>query len=336
MAETMSAPGSAGASPASPPYALIVGLGAATPLGLTIAQTAANVRAGLSAARETELLDPGYRRIIGCRLPPEHLALRPVAGTTIRELELAGLAAIAVAEARRGIGGALPAFASLPDVDPAKVAARIPGVSVRRSFNGRAGGIQALAAAVAALAEHPLVLVVAADSLLHPLVLGGLLAARRLSTESESDGIVPGQGAVAMLLARPDAAAGLRVWGRIGGCGEAIDPGTPANDEPCAGDGLAAAMRAALGDGPEPARSWWTTMTGERFFAPEFAAASIRCADRLQPDAEIRHPAESLGDTGAASGLLAAVLAAAGSMRPAVVSASSDDGTRAAVLLVRP
>lgn len=316
--------------------ALIVGLGAATPLGLTVAQTAANVRSGLSAARETELLDPGYRRIIGCRLPPEHLDLRPVAGIGIRTLELAALTAIAVAEARGATAGTLPAFAAWPEVDPARVAARIPGIAVQRSFTGRAGGLQAFAAAAEALAEHPLVLVIGADSLIHPLVLGGLASARRLKTESESDGAVPGQGAAALLLARPEAAAGLRAWARLAGCGEATDPGTPANDEPCTGDGLAAAMRMAMGDGPEPVRSWWTTMTGERFFAPEFAAASIRCADRLAPDAEIRHPAENLGDTGAASGMLSVVLAAAGTAWPTLITASSDDGTRAAVLLVRP
>lgn len=314
--------------------ALVAGLGAATPLGLTVAQTVANLRAGLSAAQETELLDDGYRRIVGCRLPPEHLALRPTAGVPIRAAEVAALAAIAVAEARGSIGGTLPAFVCWPDVDATTVAARIPGISVHRSFTGRAGGLQAVAAAAAG--EHPLALVIASDSLLHPLVLGGLIAAGRLKTEAESDGVVPGQAAAAVLIAKPQAAAGLRVWAKVGGAGEATDPGTPTNDEPCTGDGLAAAMRSAMEAAPDPARSWWTTMTGERFFAPEFAAASIRCADRLAPDAEVRHPGEGLGDTGAAAGLLAVVLAAAGTVRPALVSASSDDGARAAVLLVRP
>ncbi len=312
---------------------VIIGMGLATPLGISVAQTAANVRAGLSAAAEIMALDPWLEPVIGCRIPDEVVAVEPAPGVPTRAAQLAAFVRLALAQTPAASFGTLPAFCAWPDDSVAAAAAGVPGIAVVANFTGRAGGLRAVAAACRHLASGAAAhaVVIAADSLLYPLALAKLFAGQRIKTERTADGAIPGEAAAVLLLART---AAMPI-ARITGLGDGKDAGAPDNDEPCTGDGLTTALQGALGgDGP-PVAAWWTTMTGERFFAPEFSAATIRCADRLGV-AVIHHPAEALGDTGGAAGLTALILAAADRARPALISASSDDGGRAAILLETP
>ena len=313
---------------------VIVGLGLVTPLGLGLAQTAANVRAGLSAAGELDAVDSAYRRIVGCRLAAPHLGIAPLAGVPYQVLELAALAAPAVVAARGACNDELPCRCAVPDgIDGARVVQRLAGLVHCATTHGRAGGLQALAAATA-----PLELILAVDSLVHPRVLSELEAANRLRTESQAEGGVPGQAAVAVLVATRTEAQRrqLPILALLAGSGCAQDPATSTNGEACTGEGLTTALWQALGDRGHPVTNWWTTVTGERFFAAELSATQIRIAERTVPGLVPRHAAQALGDTGAAAGLLAMALAISERRYPALVSASSDDGTRAAVVVEAP
>ena len=313
---------------------VVVGLGVVTPLGLGLAQTAANVRAGLSAAGELDAVDGAYRRVVGCRLAAQHLGLAPVAGVPYQLMELAALAAPAIAEARGACIDELPCRCVVPDgVDGARVVKRLPGLVHRATSHGRAGGLAALAAATA-----PLELILAVDSLVHPRVLSELEAAGRLRTEAQAEGVVPGQAAVALLVAtRAEAERRqLPILAVLAGSGWAQDKAKSTNGEACTGEGLTTALWQALGESGPPVVAWWTTFTGERFFAAELSATQIRIAERTVPSLMPKHAAQALGDSGAAAGLLAVALAISGRARTALVTASSDDGARAAILVAAP
>ncbi len=210
------------------------------------------------------------------------------------------------------------------------------------SQRGRAGGLAALAAARASMAAGtPLALVIAADSLLQQYVLGTLLMQQRIKTERLSDGLIPGMGAAALLLASPAAATrlGLTPLARIAGIGCATEAGHFANEGDWQGDALATAAHTALADDAVPVAGLWSTMTGERCWAGEFGVTQVRCRARVPPTAVVHHPADAWGDLGAASGVALIALAIAAQQRgwaqlPALVLASSDFGGRSAALVV--
>ena len=77
---------------------------------------------------------------------------------------------------------------------------------------------------------------------------------------------------------------------------------------------------------------------GEHFFAKEWGVAAIRHTDKLDEQATLLHPADVLGDVGAAFAPLAIGLVVMGLHQkklndPALICCSSDGEQRAAVYL---
>lgn len=321
---------------------LVCGAGAVTPLGLGLAQTAANVRAGLSAAAESDLFDAEGSRVVVAALP---WSLLPVvtmpAATPLREQELVRLASGALAQAMQGVPAdhaPVPTWCGWSARDTGlplsvdRCAALFgPRTAVQATLRGSAGGLLAVSPAADWISTHGgLAVVVAADSNIHPFILATLVRDGRVKTDWQREGLIPGHGAAALLLGDGATVArlGLTVLGTIAGTGSANDP----HAEP-RGDGLAAAIRLAVGDAGQPVRAWWTTMSGERAQAQEHSTAQIRSADRLASDIAVHHLAMNLGDTGAAAALLATALALSSTVRPVLISATADDAQRAALLL---
>lgn len=338
----------------------IIGSGLVTALGIGVAQNAAHVRAGMAAFAESDFLDQRLKRIVAAVLPSDALAAwagGDSAGLSPRAIEVVRLAGMAITEALAPHAHITPAqpirtWCAWPEhqtqvpLDVARLAAALTTqvggrMSVQGAYAGRAGSLSALQAAMEALQQGaPCALVVGADSLLHQYVLGTLLQAQRIKTDQHSDGLIPGMGAGAVLLARADVLQRLQAttYGRITGVGIGDEAGHFGNDGDWQGDALAAAAQEALAGDSASVAEIWSGMTGERCWAGELGVTQVRCKQWVSAESEVRHPADGWGDLGAATGVALIVTAVAGHQRgwvrlPALVLASSDFGGRGAALV---
>jgi 3-oxoacyl-[acyl-carrier-protein] synthase-1 len=183
------------------------------------------------------------------------------------------------------------------------------------------------------------VLVAAADSLLVQSVLRAYESEDRLLTPGNSNGLIPGEAGAAVLLALPsDGPAGLLV----SGIGFGIEPAHVVSDLPLRADGLAAALQAALaeaGRGLHELDFRITDLSGEQYYFKEAALAVGRVLRGHKSSFDLWHPAECIGETGAAAGLTLLALADDACRQgyapgPRVlVHAGSDTGQRMAAVL---
>ena len=171
--------------------------------------------------------------------------------------------------------------------------------------------------------------------------LGYLDQAGRLKTPQRARGLIPGEAAVALVVAAGRAGPRAPVRSMecpILGIGHSIEARRVVDETPCLGDGLTAALRMAMGRIEWDAGAMGPTycdLNGEDYRSNEWLLAACRTA---VPDS-LHHPADCIGDVGAASFLLLLGLAAADRRREgaehALVWASSDFGARGAVCIGR-
>ena len=197
------------------------------------------------------------------------------------------------------------------------------GVAFDRSCSrahalGRAAGLVALDEGLTLLdrGRAGAVLVGAVDSYLDIGLLEALDGEQRLRTGEISDGFVPGEGAAFMLIApvRNGRRVGHPPIARIEGVGRGREPGHLYSEQPHRAEGLASACRALFDAGPrrEPLAGQplvkvgcvYAGLNGESFWAKEWGVAQIRCAEHLADPLRVEHPADCLGDAGAALGLI--------------------------------
>ena len=210
---------------------------------------------------------------------------------------------------------------------------------------GHAGGFIALDAAVQAIrrGERTRVIVGAVDTYLDELSLQWLHDIGRLKLAGSAKGFVPGEAAAFLVIERKAAAEE-----RGAGCYAALESvatGHEANgyyerDVPCTGEGLTQAIRSALGGriGPAAVSLVLCDLNGERHRANEWGLAMARCFGSDAGPSMLWHPADGLGDVGAASGVLNLVLgtlalARSPRGRSALAWGASDDGERGAAVL---
>ena len=337
-----------------------------TAAGLTAAETCASVRAGTMRVMETGLCDKRFEpftlaTVREDALPPVTNAL-DTEGLTARERRLLRLATMPLREclapvARSGIGP-LSLCLALPEGETTKpfnrpqflqhLSLQVEGaIDPRRSdatHVGRAGGVVAVGQGVLAIQQGLSEFVVAGgiDSFRDLYVLATLDSEARVKSKANLDGFIPGEGAAFLLLASAAAAAarGLTPLARVSPVAVGFEAGHLYADEPYRGDGLATtfALLAATGALTPAAGEVYSSMNGESHWAKEWGVSYLRNRDAFLPVYRMHHPADSLGDTGAAAGPLMVGLAAhgiRGSYRrsPAVVYGSSDHGQRAALVV---
>ena len=342
------------------PGAEILGVGLTCAVGLRAAAAAVAVRAGLARFQESDTFDRRGQPFILARVPRDRLPDLPE-GTSLNPFETL-LVRLAAAAAREALASALrlparlPLTLALPEPPPGlqpllrdasclqhllKVLELTPAFT-RTITRGRAGGLLALADALAAIeGGEPYALAVAADSHDEPTLLAVLDREDRVRADGVYDGYIPGEAGAAILLAAPGTAArlGRPLLARLDAVATAVEPGHRYSDKPHRGDGLAAAIRQLCSLHPPGlrARTVYTSLNSESLFAKEWGVASIRNRDHLDEQARLEHPADCLGDTGAASGLLLTALAVLEQQRtaetPTLVWAASDQELRAATLL---
>lgn len=220
---------------------------------------------------------------------------------------------------------------------------------------GRVGGVQALARARELLAGGcPLCLVVGTDSLLVGATLTAYHERRRLLTADNSDGFIPGEAAGALLVG-PDAdleavppaggtAGETAAPGRllVAGIGFGREPAPIESGEPLRAEGLTQAIRAALADGGigyERLDYRLGDMSGAQYQFKEAALAMSRTLRVRKPAFDLWHPADSVGEVGAAAAPVALALAEAAARKGfapgpgALYHCGNDDGARAALAL---
>lgn len=348
------------------PDIVIASAGMVTPIGLSLAETAAAARARVARLREIAWRDRRRQPfIVGTvpddGLPPLAPALQalPLQPREARMLRLAHAALEDTLAPLSGRLGPVPLLLGLPEhhtteAIPPKdflhhLDQQAPGLlDTARSVaapHGRAAGLMALREAAARLTrgDCPYVLVGGVDSLVDLYVLGTLDLQGRIRNEINSDGFSPAEGAAFLLLslAATARAQGLTPLAQMMGAAQGQEPGHLYSDETYLGEGLAATWAALLADAPaQPIASIYCSFNGERYWAREFGVARLRQAHAFLPEHQMEHPAECFGDLGSAHGPALAALAAHGLRHgyrhaPCLVSASSDHGQRAATLLGR-
>lgn len=332
--------------------------GMVTAAGFNARSTCAAIRAGVSGVRTGNLVDPATAAPLPSGRPsmPHWWEGNDM---------LAELAAPAVLECL----AALPAGtdrATVPVVALTSAAGRphrrsgldddlLDGIARRLPYPlpagsealalGSTGLYEALASVNARFAagEATHAVIVGVESFLRPEVVNAYIGARRILTEDNSNGFIPGEAACAVLVAPGGREPGLELL--VTGWGRDEEPGTIRSDRPLTGQGLTRAVRAALeraGVRMAETHYWLTDQNAEHYKAKECTIAKIRLERRdvpADPPFQIWHPIEFLGEIGAAIGpcLFGLALAAArGGYAPgprALMSLSEDDGRRAAFVL---
>lgn len=207
---------------------------------------------------------------------------------------------------------------------------------------GRVAGAHAMMLARELLyGKHvPFCLIAGVDTFLIASTLMAYEKQDRLLTSNNSNGFIPGEAAAAVLVGipgghRPDDLVCL-------GVGFGAESVTIDSEEPLRADGLVSAVKAALADaqcsmGDLDYRI--TGVNGEQYWFKEAALAVTRLLRTRKELFDIWHPADCIGETGAAAGptALAVALAAArkdyAPGRMALGHFSGDDTQRFAMVL---
>ncbi len=360
---------------------VVSAVSACSPVGLHAASTCAALRGGIANIHElfthtvtgevldrepmrggrvpTEWLDgapeeeewPGHERF-GLRPPPALAAM--VAPGVERVLELLGVSLAEIRE--RGLAELDPSryrvYVGLNEAEPVlpvrdALVEQLGGDESRfvLEASGRAAGLSLLRRALDDLAANRTegVLLGSVDSLIRAPMAQRLDAARRLKSDTEPQGIIPGEGAAFVYLesAAKARGAGRTPLARVLSAAIGAEP-SAGRDVPNRGTGLTDALRGAREDAALTAMPLLVCdLNGERPRALEWMLAATRALGELHGDHEVWHAADCIGDAGAGAGALNLVWAATALSRGyaphprALVWGASDGALRAAAVLER-
>jgi 3-oxoacyl-[acyl-carrier-protein] synthase-1 len=331
----------------------VLGSGMMTGVGLTSPAACAAMRAAVDHFTETRFMNTAGEWVIGCPVPLDP----PWRGRT----KLAHLAASAIRECLAFTGDAKPAaiplllciaekerpgrFDGLDDQLLPEVQ-NLLGVRFHaRSCvipSGRVGGAVAVEQARSLIHGErlPRCLIAGADTFLVGPTLAAYESRQRLLTAENSNGFIPGEAGAAVLLGPPGSGGPAEL--RCLAVGFGRERATVESEEPLRGDGLAAAFRALHEDGGvtlEDADYRYTDCNGEQYGFKQDRLAIMRTLRKLKARFDHLHPADSIGEVGAAVGpcVLGLALAAAqkgyAPGRGVLCHFGNDDGERAALLL---
>lgn len=167
--------------------------------------------------------------------------------------------------------------------------------------NGRQAGVQALYLAREYLTSGcPYCIIAGVDTFLVGPSLAAYDASHRLQTEENSDGFIPGEAAAAVLVA-PSRQPGSELC--CYGVGFGKEPAPVDSEEPLRADGFAEAIRAAFTDsglGYEQMDFRITDVSGEQYGFKEASLALLRTMRVRKETFQIWHPADCIGEVGAA------------------------------------
>jgi 3-oxoacyl-[acyl-carrier-protein] synthase-1 len=331
----------------------ILASGMVTSVGLNAPAACAAIRAGIDNMAETRFMDSGGKWIVGSSVPLDppwrgrakmvHLVvpairecLNAVRGIPTEQIPLM----LCVAEKDRP--GRLE---GLDDKLFYEVATELDLSFHERSMviaGGRVGGVWAIQKAQELLYQERVscCLVAGVDTYLVSGTLREYVANNRILTDKNSDGFIPGEAGSAILIGKVGSAAGKRMT--ILGIGFGTEKATIASEVPLRADGLVQAIKQAL------AESGMTMgdldyriadLSGEQYGFKEADLAVTRLLREHKDGFDIWHPADCMGEVGAAAVpcILGVALAAARKKYApgdkVLCHVGNDDGKRAAIIL---
>lgn len=339
----------------------IVAIGARTPLGLLAEPSAAAVRAGV-----TRICDYPFVTEQGDLMAvAADSRLQPRIEGTERLLALASSAVDEVFTKLDGLAahnGPVVVLLALPEARPglteteieavvAGITTRVQGkhakVAVVVAGYGHAATAVAVERAVQAQGriDDAVTLVVGVDSYHRPETFVWLESLRLFGTEARN-GFLPGEAAGCIALAPAALRKHLRLpcLAQVGGVGTAQEQLLPGCDTGSFGEGITAAIRAAVTGLTLPddaVDDVYADINGERYRSEEWGFAAMRFHAAFKA-LRYHAPASWWGDIGAATGVLGMVLAVQAWARGyatgprALVLNGSRNGSRGAVLLQQP
>ena len=206
--------------------------------------------------------------------------------------------------------------------------------------SGRVSVVRALSRARTLLHEQrvPYVLIAAADSLLVGPTLARYESESRLLTPLNPDGFIPGEAGGALLIAREPGRQPSLV---CEGLGFATERAFLGSDEPLRAEGMREAMKRALLEadcGLHDVDFRVTDNSGEQYYFKEAALAVSRTLRRRKEEFEIWHPADCIGEVGAAIGTVSVAVALTACIKGyspgarILMHAGNDAGDRGAVV----
>ncbi len=339
---------------------LITGIGAVTAVGLNAVQTCAAVRAGLSGFRKAVALPAPQQPILGAVVPASRALKR------LPEAWLVNLAARVIGEALPDRSRAVDPVLLLVVPDTLR---RHPGLregagahlierigeQTQIRFDMRSRTVEGGAAE--GLAALPVVrdlllkegvrqcVIAGVDSLVNRDDLSRLRAASRLHGADQPQGVVPGEGAACIALTI-DAGIGAHARAQVLGAGAALEGESETAIGPRYSVGIA--LQSALEDtvrdaGCDEASVDFrvSDMNGERYRAWESTICAARFYRTRRERLAVWYPAMSVGEIGAAAGVLGIAIAARALERgyapgPLAMCEASSDGPLRAACVVAP
>jgi 3-oxoacyl-[acyl-carrier-protein] synthase-1 len=296
------------------PALAVLATGLVCGVGLTAAESCAAIRCGVNNFAETRFIGAGGEWLIGSAATLEKPwrglpKLARMAAAALQDCfgQLPEVAAervpvlLCVAEPERP--GRLPGLEGiLPEIE-AVLGLRLHAHS-RVLGQGRVGGAVALRTARRLLVEgrHKYVIVAGVDGFLAGPMLAAYDAENRLLRPDNSNGFIPGEAAGAVLLASWE--EGMAAPLLLRGLGFAREPAFYGSGKPLRGDGLVAAVRGALAEAGIALHDCdhrIADVSGEQYRFKEAALAVTRILRARKVMFSIWHPADCIGEVGAAA-----------------------------------
>jgi 3-oxoacyl-[acyl-carrier-protein] synthase I len=332
---------------------IVVGAyGMVTPVGLSAPASLAAMRAGVTAFKDMPFPLPVPREAVAAFVPTIPIVgfdryvrlLAPAVAEATRQLDDATLSATPVLVA-------VPS-ATRPDRPSGLVEDLIDQLerAIGRNFHpaqsalvpkGRIGVPLAIAQAVELIrgGNYERCIVAGVDTLVNLDCVGWLFRQDRLKCEDVTNGLIPGEAAVAIEIITVEAlSSGVEIVA-IGRGYEATDP---IRAQPLRGDGLTQAVARALQAADLDLFDIdyrLSDVNGEQYFFKETELCVARLLRRHKDAFAIWHPADSIGDCGAAAGGILVAMAKSAAIKGyapgplALCQSSSDEGGRAAIVL---
>ena len=297
------------------PALAVLGVGMVSGVGLTAEESCAAIRCGINNFQETRFIGSNGDWLVGSAVELE----QPWRGIT----KLAKMATRAISECFAVAEGIKPEripvllcvaeperpgrFEGLPQVllqdIEQELGFRLHPHS-RVIEQGRVGGVVALLQARRMLTEgrHARVIVAGVDTLLTGATLAAYDREDRLLRRDNSNGFIPGEAAGAVLLAawREEMLAPLLVRG----LGFGREPAPLGSGKPLRADGLVQAIRGALEEAAIQLKDCdhrIADVSGEQYRFKEAALAVTRVLRERKVLFSLWHPADCIGDVGAAT-----------------------------------